>query len=436
MKKISVILLLTFTVICMQAQNYLINFIASGTTTSLDSIYVENITQGNSLLLLPNDTLSLSGTSDVLILSEQLDFLKIYPNPFDETSTLEFYSEVPSIARITVYDATGNLIMQKNQKIEKSINVFEISGFAKGYYQVIIASHTQQIAAAFVSFNTKYNYPQIILKSSFFREQQAKQTKKSTKNIVQMPYNSGEQMLYIGFSGGLSELIIDVPTLTKTINFIFSSSSCGGIITDIRDANQYASVQIGNQCWMSENLKYLPSVTGPNSSSTTTPYYYVYGYNGTDVNAAKTTTNYANYGVLYNWRAAMNGASSSSTNPSGVQGICPLGWHIPSDAEFTQLINFLGGISVAGGKLKETGTIHWLTPNLGATNESGFTALPGGFRNQGGGFFNLTATGHWWSTTIYSSSSAWYHFLDYNGNAVFKNAVSWELGYSVRCIKD
>ena len=133
--------------------------------------------------------------------------------------------------------------------------------------------------------------------------------------------------------------------------------------TDFRDGNHYNVVKIANQVWMAENLKYLPSVVGPPTTSYTLPYYYVYGYYGTDVNAAKATANYTTYGVLYNWAAALTS--------------CPAGWHLPGTGEWTQLTDYLGGLSTAGGKLKETGTAHWASPNTGATNEYGFTALPG-----------------------------------------------------------
>ncbi|MCP4002072.1 MAG: hypothetical protein GY727_14280, partial [Gammaproteobacteria bacterium] len=98
---------------------------------------------------------------------------------------------------------------------------------------------------------------------------------------------------------------------------------CGYPITDNRDSNTYQTVEIGGQCWMAENLAYLPSVNPPDQGSTTSPYYYVYGYDSTDVSEAKTEPNYQTYGVLYNWPAAMAGAASSNTVPSGVQGICP-----------------------------------------------------------------------------------------------------------------
>jgi uncharacterized protein (TIGR02145 family) len=206
--------------------------------------------------------------------------------------------------------------------------------------------------------------------------------------------------------------------------------------TDTRDNNHYNVVKIGNQIWMAENLKYLPSVVGPGTGSQTTPYYYVYGYSGTTVADAKATANYTTYGVLYNWSAAMNGAASSTTNPSGIQGVCPTGWHLPSDAEWTELTDYLGGESVAGGKLKETGTTHWASPNFGATNETGFTALPGGNRNKDGTFSNIGNYGYWWSATEGSAASAWYRYVGFDYSDVSRFYYYKEVGFSVRCLRD
>ena len=206
--------------------------------------------------------------------------------------------------------------------------------------------------------------------------------------------------------------------------------------TDPRDNNHYNVVKIGNQIWMAENLKYLPSVVGPGTGSQTTPHYYVYGYNGTNVTDAKETANYNTYGVLYNWHAAMNGAASSTTNPSGVQGVCPDGWHLPSDAEWTELTDYLGGTSDAGGKLKETGTTHWSSPNTGATNETGFTALPGGNRYYDGSFDGIGSNGYWWSATEGDAADAWYRFMIFINSNVYRDYYFKELGFSVRCVRD
>src|SRR5690554_382234 len=156
----------------------------------------------------------------------------------------------------------------------------------------------------------------------------------------------------------VDSVIFYKPTIEETTS---------GTFIDSRDGNEYNWVQIGDQVWMAENLAYLPSVNmvADGSEDAAGSYYYVYGYDGTNVADAKATANYNTYGVLYNWPAAMNGTASSTTNPSGIQGVCPAGWHLPSDAEWTELTDYLGetgagagGGTGAGGKLKETGTIE------------------------------------------------------------------------------
>lgn len=218
-------------------------------------------------------------------------------------------------------------------------------------------------------------------------------------------------------------------------NLNIKDKTTTNVLIDSRDGNRYKIVKIGEQVFMAENLKYLPSVVGPGMGSETKPYYYVSGYDGTIVSDAKAQANYNTYGVLYNWPAAMNEAESSTTNPSGVQGVCPCGWHLPSDAEYTQLTDYLG-TSVAGGKLKEKGTTHWNSPNTGATNETGFTALPGNYRNEDGTFVTIGEDCDLWSASEYNANFAWFRNIHYNDKDVGRNNFKKEIGFSVRCVKD
>jgi len=217
-----------------------------------------------------------------------------------------------------------------------------------------------------------------------------------------------------------------------------SAFACGTTAISDFDGNTYNTVQIGGQCWMKENLAtthYADGTSlvdgtyaGSNYGNYTTKYWFVYDDN---------FSNKATYGLLYTWAAVMNSAVSSNTNPSGVQGVCPTSWHVPSDAEWTQLTDFLGGDSVAGGKLKEAGTSHWDSPNTGATNETGFTALPGGYRyNAYGSFYYIGKNGYWWSSTEYNTNNAWIVLMKYNFSIVI---IQWDIsnyGYSVRCVRD
>jgi uncharacterized protein (TIGR02145 family) len=214
---------------------------------------------------------------------------------------------------------------------------------------------------------------------------------------------------------------------SASVNDTWSSSCiCEGFVcgSDLyHEGYTYSTVQIGNQCWFAENCRYLPEVMLSSDASTSDPAYYVYGYEGTSVWAAQSTTNYETYGVLYNWTAAMS------------EDICPSGWHIPSDGEFTQLTSFLGGSSVAGGKMKEAGYDHWLTPNTGATNSSGFTGLPGGYLYPGYFFFE-GERGILWSSSETGFPNSWSREIDYDMGDVFPHASNRYLGFSARCLQD
>lgn len=198
-------------------------------------------------------------------------------------------------------------------------------------------------------------------------------------------------------------------------------------VSDI-DGNVYNTVTIGTQVWMKENLKTtkyndgtaIPNVTDDAAWSTLSADAYCWYDN--DLAAYKDT-----YGALYNWYVV------ASANPKNV---CPTGWHVPTDAEWTTLSTYLGGETVAGGKLKETGTTHWGSPNTGATNQSGFTALPGGNRFDDGSFDYIGQYGQWWSSTEYNANSAWSRDMGYYFKTLDRGYYSKLSGYSVRCIKD
>jgi len=198
-------------------------------------------------------------------------------------------------------------------------------------------------------------------------------------------------------------------------------------VTD-KDGNVYKTVTIGTQVWMAENLKTTKYRNGDLIGTTTpatkdisgenTPKYQ-WAYNGNE-------TNVATYGRLYTWYAVTDS-----------RNVCPTGWHLPTDIELTTLTTFLGGESIAGGKLKETGTTHWESPNTGATNESGFTALPGGYRiDYDIVFYDIGFYGYWWSSTEYSSENAYYLGLGNVGSDVDSNSEDKLSGFSVRCLRD
>jgi len=209
---------------------------------------------------------------------------------------------------------------------------------------------------------------------------------------------------------------------------VFKPWLCGMPLTDNRDNQTYETVQIGEQCWMAENLNIGLRVDGTNDQTdddTTEKYCY---------NNSEDSCN--TYGGLYQWDEMMQYVTTE-----GVQGICPGGWHLPTDAEWcileqevdpTITCSSTGYRGVdGGGKLKESGTTHWSSPNTGATNSSGFTALPGGNRNTSGSFVEWSTGGYWWS-----SSNSFFRFLSRDHAQVLRGNLNKSFGISVRCLKD
>ena len=194
-------------------------------------------------------------------------------------------------------------------------------------------------------------------------------------------------------------------------------------IKDI-EGNVYKTVTLYSKVWMAENLRTtkfndgmsIPRVIHDTAwSNLNTPGYCWYFK---DSVYAKT------YGALYNWYTVNTGK------------LCPNGWHVPTDYEWTALTLYLGGESVAGGKLKETGTTHWVSPNNKATNETGFTALPGGTRFSGGTLDGFGRLGYWWSATESYNDFAFGRIISYQDGNIRSFENSKQFGYSVRCVKD
>ena len=202
----------------------------------------------------------------------------------------------------------------------------------------------------------------------------------------------------------------------------------GPNITD-GEGNTYKTVTIGKQTWMTENLKVskyndgttIPNITDNTQWQNNTTGAWAY-YNNDAANNAK-------YGKLYNWYAV-----SPTTN--GNKNVCPTGWHVPTDAEWTVLTDYLGGTSVAGGKMKEVGITNWNSPNTDASNTSLFTGLPGGYRNYYGYYSNVGIYGYWLSLTENNKISFWNRYLDGSNSKAYRADYHKNEGLSIRCLKD
>jgi uncharacterized protein (TIGR02145 family) len=191
------------------------------------------------------------------------------------------------------------------------------------------------------------------------------------------------------------------------------------------DGNLYHAVIIETQTWLGENLKTTKYNNGESILNITDPTDWYNQISGAYSNYDNNPSNGDIYGRLYN--------SYAISDP---RGVCPSGWHIPSDAEWTTLVDNLGGMSLAGGKIKEIGTTHWASANPGETNDFGFTALPGGFRYFTGTFNGIGDFAYWWSSTEYSSDYLWISYLSRYSGYLLKNFYKKNYGLTVRCLKD
>ncbi|MFZ4740772.1 MAG: PEGA domain-containing protein [Bacteroidales bacterium] len=228
----------------------------------------------------------------------------------------------------------------------------------------------------------------------------------------------GNHTIRIEQSEKKAEKNINIAQSGGETNFVLSFVET---VTDF-DGNVYHTIKIGTQVWLKENLKTthyrngdaIPNVTDNTTWSNLNTAAYC-NYNNKASNGTI-------YGRLYNWYTVNTG------------NLCPTGWHVPSGAEWTTLTNYLGGKAIAGGKLKEAGLNHWISPNTEATNETGFAALPGGYRY--GAFFYFGDNGHWWSSTEINTSDAECRYMYYNYSDVGRSYRDEHYGFSVRCLRD
>jgi uncharacterized protein (TIGR02145 family) len=220
--------------------------------------------------------------------------------------------------------------------------------------------------------------------------------------------------------------LVNYNTVSKTVKINVTAAEPHGTVTDA-DGNVYQTITIDTQVWMVENLKVTHYQNGD-------PVDSIYSDSEWSARTTGAFCDYNNdaatgqiYGKLYNWFAV-----------SDSRKIAPSGWHVATDDEWTRLTNYLGGGTIAGGKLKESGLVHWLTPNEGATNERDFTALPGGYRESTGSFNNLGKNGYWWTsnTTAAWDNLAWYKYMYYDHSYADRWYTGKTVGYSVRCVMD
>ena len=255
-------------------------------------------------------------------------------------------------------------------------------------------------------------------------------------------------LLNPGTAGQVLKMSLDenpVPVWGTDATTFPAFSPCGAPISDI-DGNIYNTVLIGAQCWTKENLRVrrynkgrsipFDAIGGSGGSSSTWSNLTIGAHTIYANDSTTTPSNRTKYGYLYNWYAAKGIYTTGTMTSTDTLNICPEGWHVPTDADWTTLTTELGGESVAGGKMKSIGTAYWSSQSAGTDNSSGFSALPGGYRIKDGSFNNLRNSAVFWRATEDNANNAWSSRLEYNSNNVSRNSYEKQYGASIRCLKD
>jgi len=405
---------------------------SSGQHVTLNSILIENLTQGGDTTLYAPDTVLL--LSYIAGIDEEettggniFSISQNYPNPMEGSTTLDLYLPGTEEVMISVSDILGRELIDQEYRLTRGNHSFTFYAGRESLYFLTARVNQQsrtikmfnKPSLSSLSGNCKLEYGGIL---------GTPEGHKAAGVLNDFVFNLGDQLRYTASSTLGVRTLLDKPTGNQTYTFQYGSGGipCPGMPTVTYGGQVYNTVLIGTQCWLKENMNIGTRIIG-SEEQTNNGMIEKYCNNDDDAKCAV-------YGGLYQWDEMMQYLTQQ-----GIQGICPSadGWHIPSDAEWTALTDYLDVESGAGGKMKEAGYAHWASPNTGATNESGFTALPGGYRHANGDFYNLAFKGLFWSSTEFFSDYAWSRILYYDSASVSSSFDSSKYrGYSVRCLRD
>ena len=427
----TVTFILMFAAICpmsLKAQDYLINFTATGESTVVTSVKVENLTKGTTLEISGSDVLHLTATITGIEPFNANDEkgLNFSPNPLKEFSRMKFTQHESGDVIVAIHDMAGKKIAEKKEFLLPGDHTFRITGINKGIYIVSVSSGKYSVSGKLVSVSSTGGAKDIVYEyENVVTDSKKPADSKGINNTVPMLYTSGDQLKVTGTGTGTSGMVATVGMMVPTSNgsYSFNFVSCID-----GDDNHYPVVKIGPQVWMAENLKTTKYNDNTTLINPTLNLDWVgltgggYCWYNNDV------ANKPKFGGMYNWTAVASGK------------LCPTGWRMPTIDEWQTLAENTGGSTYSGGNLKETGFLYWNVPNEGATNQSGFSARAGGYRdsNTGAGSFHQIMTdGYWWSSTEYNVGSARCTYIHYYNAIIWDNNTNPKgFGLSVRCIKN
>ena len=435
----------------------------------LFSVVVQNLTRGwTETLFWPDTVLTLTegtGVEDVGMMSTtSLRLSQNVPNPFNGMTFVNLDVIESGDVVLTITDITGRVVGANNYSFQPGVHQLRVSLPSTGIYFLTARQNGQVSSIKMISNgggSGRGGSIEYVGESELWMSS-AQQPKSAHKGVIQRPFASGDQMKYEGYAFNASNQMIYSAAIQQTLGSTSQTLTLGFSETDIMifqpcpgtptvtdvDGNVYNTLQLGLQCWMRENLRVTQYTDGspiPNGGtgidgiSYSEPRYYV----NPSVNAAL-------YGYLYNWPAAMHGAASSNSNPSGVQGICPTGWHLPSDTEWTQLTDYMSSQSeyscngnssyiakALAAKSSWDSNSDECGPgnNQSANNASGFGTVAAGYFN--GGFGAAGANAFFWASTKNGNAKAYNRYFYRGGPEVYRlEDGNRAYGWSVRCLRD
>jgi uncharacterized protein (TIGR02145 family) len=403
----------------------------SGQWVPADSIFIENLTQGGDTILYSPDTVLVldyfvTGADEPInSFLNGFTVTQNYPNPFRDKTTFRVYLPGADQLQIRVCNLLGNTVACFENTLESGIHTFNFyNGIDRNY--ILSASAGGTVKSIKMAGLTNSGGKSCSL--NYAGKEETSYGYKSQKSVNIFGFAPGDSLRFICFANTTSfiagsDVKGDIPQSDITYTFeILEGIPCTGVPEVVYEGKTYGTLQIGEQCWFRENLNagFKIDIWIDQSNNGLMEKYC---YNNNEVMCE-------NYGGLYQWNEMMQYSLIED-----LQGICPDGWHIPTDDEYTALTDYLGGASIAGGKLKKTGMEYWYSPNTGATNEVGFTALPSG-AGFNGSFQYLGQGCVLWSSTQPSFNNAWYRAVYYNQTIVDRSSTATNTGFSVRCLKD
>jgi uncharacterized protein (TIGR02145 family) len=395
------------------SQNIPVTFTCSGEVNSIDSVMVtaRNLTTNQTLTFPGSATLILSGDAGAGILPASGFDASVYPNPFAGNSRLRVETGQPGIVGISVHDLAGRKILERKDELTAGSYSYLLGLSRTGIFMVTLTFGEQAQTIRVVNHLVEAGGDHIRLEGSGGGGNQNTLLKKGG---YALGFHWGDVVLYKCVGGDHTVILAHAPATSSQVRFEIEFIKCQD-----KAGRHYPVVKIGNHHWMAENLGWLPEVHSSLNGETDYARYYVYGYEGDKPEEARATDNYKTYGVLYNFKAAWEA--------------CPQGWHLPTREEWNVPETVLGFF--VGGKMKESGTAHWVSPNNYGSNESGFTGLPGGCKGNGM-FEDIGQVGRFWTSSVDDEYNSWSKSLWSISSGLEENIELKRSGYAVRCVKN